>query len=146
MSAGRALALGASAVMLAAVVAGLWINGSPADHRDRRVDEVRVADLRALEVVVGNYHGREGRLPSTLEQMVQRLADDAPRSLKDPEDGQPYGFRALDANRFELCATFRQASDQAADAVRLGGIRPWQHGAGRHCFIREVESAATQPE
>lgn len=142
MSGGRRLAGVASAAMLAAVGAGLWINGSPAEQRDRRLDERRVADLRGLEVAVGKFHGREGRLPGSLEDLAARLASDAPERLADPVDGQPYEYRPLDARRFELCARFAHPGTGEFYGQVPGGFRPWRHDAGRQCFVRELTAPA----
>ena len=142
MSGGRRLALVASAAMLAAVGAGLWINGSPVEQRERRIDQRRVEHLRLLDSAVGRFHGREGRLPESLAQLRDRLGADAPGTLVDPLDGRPYDYRPLDATRFELCATFSHAGGEEPQAYAARNQGRWRHPAGRHCFVLEVEADA----
>lgn len=139
MSGGRWLAGVAIAAVLVAVGAGLWVNGSPAEQRERRIDLRRIDDLRGLDLAVQRFHSRESRLPETLDELVARLADAPPEARQDPVDGQAYGYRPLDERRFELCARFAHPGSGRGPGQVPGGTRPWRHPAGRHCFIREIE-------
>lgn len=119
-----------TAVVIAAVIAGLMVLGSPAKERERRMDERRVEQLGELGRVVDFYRSKHGRLPSSLDEL-EREGGSA-LGTRDPGTQQAYEFRVLDTDKYELCAQFQQAS-------RTVGF--WRHGAGRQCFaltVREV--------
>jgi hypothetical protein len=68
------------------------------------------------------------------------------RSGRDPATGAPYGYRALDSLRYELCATFDSA-DSLAGRYDEPGRSPefWKHGAGTHCYTLRVTRAPAAP-
>ena len=118
--------------VVAAIVAGLVLVGLPSAQRMRRIDQIRVDDLRQLSYAVGAHFGREGRLPAS----VQALAS-APtasfRSTIDPATSEPYSYRVIDQSRYELCATFEAEVDGDY------GSRFWAHDAGRKCFELDAQ-------
>ena len=91
-----------------AIVAGLVLVGSPSAQRMRRLDQIRVGDLRQLSDAVGTYFGREGMLPRSVDALA--AAPNASfRTTMDPATSEPYSYRAIDESRYELCATFDAA-------------------------------------
>jgi hypothetical protein len=110
-----------------AIVGGLMMIPSPGAARQRRMDERRVADLAAIGRAVDLYRSRRGMLP----QGVDALATEAGTRIStlDPDTREPYEYRAIDSDSYELCARFREPS------IRPGrGIDFWDHQAGRQCF------------
>ncbi len=97
-----------AAVVIAAVAAGLFVLGSPAEERARRFDERRVTDLHAIAAATDVYWTRHARLPESLEELASepgvRIA------TGDPASSLPYGYRALDDAGYELCAYFERES------------------------------------
>lgn len=111
-------------VIVAAVTAGLFALGSPARARERRFDIKRVEHLAQLNMSVNSYYASSGHLPAALSDLQQETGYTT--TLRDPASAEPYEYRVIDGNAYELCATFQQAAK--------GASRKWQHGAGRHCF------------
>ena len=101
----RSIVLGASgATVVAAVAFGLVLLGPPAQERERRIDDRRVADLHGIAAATDLYWTRHGRLPASLDDLV---AEPGLRiSTRDPTSSEMYGYRALDDGRYEVCATF----------------------------------------
>ncbi|MDR3472829.1 MAG: hypothetical protein P4M09_14285 [Devosia sp.] len=114
-------------IVLAAVVAGMVVVGSPRRARERALDTQRVQALQTLSNAVGQFRRAHGALPDTLTRLAQDQNDLAPSDLRDPETATPYEYRATGAASYELCARFATNSDE--DEV----IR-WRHGTGRACF------------
>ncbi|MFP7722382.1 hypothetical protein [Lysobacter sp. A3-1-A15] len=135
---GRMLAIVASVVVAAAVIAGIASIGLPGEQRQVRLDERRIEDLQRIVEAVELHHREHGRLPTDLAAASARPGWDL--ALIDPVSGEAYDYRPLQGKRFELCAVF--ASDSGERDGR-GGNAPleWRHGAGRHCFNREVRRA-----
>lgn len=133
---GRILLILASLVVAAAVVAGLFVLGSPQDERRRRLDQTRIADLMALRSAVEAHYHREGALPDSLEELARRSP--LPVRMTDPAGGRLYAYEPIDSTRFRLCAEF----DFATPDEMQPGVPDWAHGAGRQCFSLVVRKWA----
>jgi hypothetical protein len=133
MNGNRLAVAGSIAAVVAAVAAGLWVIGSPAEQRLLRFDERRDADLRELAQAVNRHQSEERALPASTAELVDgRRLSHVPL---DPATGEPYEYRVTGEREFELCAVFARAS-RAADVKDF-----WDHEAGRHCFELEVPEA-----
>ncbi|TSC78606.1 MAG: hypothetical protein G01um101425_1008 [Candidatus Peregrinibacteria bacterium Gr01-1014_25] len=128
-------------VVLAALIWGFVLAGSPGAERVRKFDERRVEDLRMLrdEIVRIAHDGRwpdertvrlTRQLPATLEDVQEQAQYQRP-SIVDPETGEPYTYRIVDRTRFELCAVFATPRDWDVDIV-------WNHPVGEHCFMTDA--------
>lgn len=136
----RLLIIVASLVVVGTIVAGMWVTGSPATQRARRLDQERLTDLRQIERMINSYREREGRLPEDIEA----LTDDpnARFDKSDPETGAAYGYAAHEDGTYELCATFARPTEQRKPS-RFNHDAPfWRHPAGRHCFTVDRRPAA----
>lgn len=119
-----------TAVVVAAVIAGLIVLGSPAKERERRMDVRRVEQLGELGRVVDVFRSKHGRLPSSLDELAREGGSVV--GTRDPGTQQAYEYKVLETDMYELCAQFQQQS-------RTVGF--WYHGAGKQCFaltVREV--------
>ena len=126
MKANRLITIASSAVVAVAILAGLYLSGSPAEQRLLRLDERRVSALMQLSYTISNYREESGRLPPELAVLVdgQRL-----RSLPaDPQTGRVYTYEIAGADSYRLCAEFSRASVETVPADF------WAHPAGKHCF------------
>lgn len=136
---GPALLLGiVAAVVVLVLGVALFVLDSPAEERQRRLDERRVEDLGAIADAVEAYRSREGELPPDLDTLADwegfRL------SPTDPVSGAPYEYRVTDVETYELCADFTTEApghDGRRRWRRHGTL--WHHPAGEHCFELEVE-------
>jgi hypothetical protein len=124
----RAIAGFAAVSVAAAIVAGLFVIGSPSEERARRLDERRVEDLQGISRATNVYFERHARLPSSLEELGReggmRIGE------RDPV-GAPYEYHASGAETYQLCATFQRSSAEEGRAVTA---EFWSHEAGRRCF------------
>ena len=104
----------------------------------RRIDERRVEDLRELSRDIDVFWSRRKALPASLDDLAGEAGLGIRRS--DPEAG-PYGYRAIDATHYELCADFTTTTSGAG----VGSATSfWAHGSGRKCFVVEVETDPNQ--
>lgn len=134
------------AVVAASAAVGLYLAGSPQRARDQRFDERRISDLQSLQYNIFYFWERNKRLPSSLQESVQYPSSDY---AKDPETEQPYEYRVLGAEQFELCAVFSLPTDEQPSTARpyaykepyYVGEYSWEHDAGRHCFTRTIDKA-----
>lgn len=124
----------------AAVTAGLVMMGSPTEARNRRLDARRVGDLAQIARGVDVFWSRRAVLPASLDELAAELGSNPP--LRDPESGQAYDYRPLDANRYELCAVFATESE---GEPRGANARFWVHGRGLACFAVTAERTEREP-
>jgi hypothetical protein len=138
---------GAGLVVIAAIVAGFFIIGTPQDARAMRLDNQRVSDLQGMQWQIVNYWQQKERLPGTLAELQDPISGYLlPR---DPETGESYGYRAVGSLSFELCGTFAREGQGTNYygprplAFPEKGISPeldsWQHEAGQECFARTID-------
>src|SRR3989344_2819745 len=135
------------AVIIAAIIFGFFVAGSPQSQRTVRFDEKRAQDLFSLQSQAVNYWQKKNELPQNLDQMANDiLGIIIPR---DPKTGASYEYAKLGSLKFELCATFEtSSSDQNTSSPKAvpmmypypgGEIQTWQHNAERTCFQRTID-------
>jgi hypothetical protein len=136
---------GAIVVVLAAVVAGFFVIGSPKTERARRFDYERVANLQEAQSQIIFYWQSKERLPVALGNLSDSISGYI--TPTDPETGAAYEYIVIGTTTFKLCATFNLASETdpniAAEtkyAMYPGGVMEnWSHGAGQACFERTID-------
>lgn len=144
----RWLAVGVSAALLAAVVAGFFIVGSPTQQRARRFDDQRLNSLQIIDSEVLNYWVNQRALPKTLSTISEKQSYFV--APTDPETNAAYEYSINDALSYSLCATFSLPSleqELKTRSTARGAITPygeygnqsWFHGAGRTCFDRTID-------
>jgi hypothetical protein len=115
---------------------GLFLGGAPGAQRELRLDEQRVADLARLAKALDNTRRDTGRLPKTLDGLVDGLhLHNLP---VDPESGETYGYQLLTKDSYQLCGVFLKP----AEAPEPNAF--WLHHAGRHCFEFEATQAGRE--
>ena len=126
---GKLLLTGVAAAVVVAIVAGLYLAGSPAEARLLRLDDRRVTDLRSISWSIAEYQRTRGRLPPTLDSLPMAIGN-AP-GLHDPASGRPYVYEVTGDSSYRLCAEFTRPTP----SERYGSVgAAWRHGPGRFCF------------
>jgi hypothetical protein len=129
------------------VMAGLFTLGTPSRARERKLDGLRLEDLKRLANRVDGYWTKQAALPESLDSLV--ATGNLDRVPTDPQSHQPYTYLASGERSYRLCATFAQPSDTADASIDSddfaftngsGGVsfahqpHSWRHGAGESCF------------
>lgn len=111
----RSVALVVSAVLAAAVLAGILTVGGPGTGRKERFDQSRHDEILRLAQAVSCSNGRFAAeaLPDALTVAALREHCDGifvrETDLTDDETGAPYTYRRLSGTKFEICAEFFDA-------------------------------------
>jgi len=131
-----------SLVVIASVIGGFFIMGSPANQRLLRFDQEKIGALQNIQWEVLNYYQSKGEVPSDLDQLEDSLSYfEIPI---DPQTGESYVYGRSGDLAFTLCATFNKESFNDS---RAPNIRPkygfenanWEHGSGEFCFKRDID-------
>jgi hypothetical protein len=144
----KAITVVASAAVLAAVIAGFCIAGSPVDARRQANDARRVSDLQGLQWQMTTFWQQKQRLPENLGELVDP-ANPVPLPT-DPVTAGTYRYEKLGETGFRLCATFEAKDDgmpEGGQSVAYPGPeydasgmpQTWAHGAGETCFERAID-------
>lgn len=133
-------------VIIAVIIAGFAVIGSPRTQRLMKIDAQRVSSLQEIQYQVANHWQRKGALPSSLSDLTDSFSGyTAPQ---DPETGKPYTYQKVSALTFKLCADFALVSreigngyDRSMAYPAYGGFESenWKHEAGNQCFERTID-------
>lgn len=140
-----------SVIILASVVAGFIVAGSPFSARKQQFDQRRINDLQTLQWQIVDYWQNKERLPEALAILQDPLSGFIPPI--DPETGTSYKYQILGPLSFELCGTFSMNSELGirnqwpypATPPPMSEYRGklvadiWDHSAGRVCFSRTID-------
>jgi hypothetical protein len=136
------------AAVIAGIITGFTLAGSPFKQRDIRFDNERVNDLQVMQNGIVNFWQQKDALPASLDDLRDSISGFVPPV--DPESGKPYAYAVTGATSFSLCATFNFSSDEALaegygrtvypEFINGPGIENnWSHGAGEACFDRTID-------
>tara|TARA_Y100000310_G_C20411763_1_gene682361 strand:+ start:369 stop:824 length:456 start_codon:yes stop_codon:yes gene_type:complete len=124
-----------SIAVVASIIYGFVLIGSPAGQRLVKFDQTREGDLQNIAFAIDAYWERNDQIPESLEDLKSPLFH--VRSITDPKTGVEYEYRALTDVSYELCAVFETESSQAARPIPFSA-QTWEHGIGKVCFENEV--------
>lgn len=135
---GRTLMVVATVVVVVTLVAALWVMESPSKQRDRRIDQRRTDELTAIADAIDAWVLARKALPASLAELARQPGLSLP--IVDPVDATPYGYAAVSARAYRLCANFATstADPRRGAAGRYWTASEWKHPAGPHCFERTV--------
>ena len=141
----QSLYYGAGMIVVVLVSLGFAVTkiDTPTEVRAQRLDSTQIEHLTQIQWRIMDYYALNGMLPESLADVGEPALPTA------PDDREAYEYRVTKEG-FALCATF--AADSKADQY-YGGAYPmtekgsirnpdsWQHGAGKKCFERIVNTA-----
>ncbi len=147
-------------IVIAAIIGGFLIVGSPGTQRALRFDAERSSDLQNIQWQVINHWQRVGKLPTNLDELKDDLSGQVIPT--DPDTEAPYEYSVKNTTTFEICATFSRPSQDLEGRGEyygggFGGVmvsRPypyyddnetWKHEEGRTCFEREIDPTRYPP-
>ena len=144
----KLLAWTVSFAILASIVGGFFIMGSPFTLRMKRFDERRVNDLQNIQYQIVNFYQKKGVLPNSLDELKDPFAGfNIPL---DPDTAVSYGYEKVSDIGFKVCADFSLESDSQIDSKYMTRPMPvsseifpvnenWRHNSGRQCFDRKID-------
>lgn len=138
-------------LVLATIIAGFFIIGSPSHFRDVRLDMQRTSDLQSMQYQVLNYFQTKRTVPGALSDLNDALSGFTVPT--DPQTGTAYTYEMVSKTSFKLCAHFSAASEDLSGRGATSASYPmavgeygfkgqsdvWNHGAGDTCFTRTID-------
>lgn len=151
-----------SIILVAAIILGFVLVGSPAEQRAVRFDETRVNDLSLIQNEVVNYYTTKHVLPASLADLSNSLYGFV--APVDPDSGEAYSYTVggtvvadattgVTQSTFTVCANFVTDGNSLSTSISKTAPYPardmygnsaysnnWTHGTGNVCFDRTVDS------
>ena len=144
-------------IILATIVYGFFVAGSPQNQRLVRLDERRISDLQNIQWQIINYWQRKSALPLNLKELEDSISGFiVPR---DPISSLDYVYKQTGSTPFELCAFFSTSTSESYSST-LGTYREkplmpvsaghaadnnWSHYIGEGCFYRIIDPQLYPP-
>jgi len=136
-------AIVATIFVIAAIVVGFMVIGSPRDQRLVKYDEQKGIDLQAINQNIISYYDMKGILPVSLNELSN--SGNYIMVPVDPQTNEQYEYRIIDANNkaYELCANFNTDTMQTVKGMPVtrpdgGYLNTWNHPAGQYCFSQTI--------
>ena len=138
--------VGVVAAVLTAVL-GLWLSGTPGSARAQQFDVQRVEHLTRIRFAIEKYYRENDALPSVMQDLDTMPVGLRSDELADPKSQEPYAYTLIDSVRYELCATFDQATPdvQRGRAAGVTGGRGVLAAPGRAALLRAQGAAPARP-
>jgi hypothetical protein len=140
----KGFAIGAIVLVLASLIGGFSVMGSPQTQRQIRFDNERESSLQSIQWQIINYWQQKQALPATLADLNDALSGYAVPT--DPQTKASYEYAVVSKTSFKLCANFAQPSMKGMNSQsypvypELGPENTnWQHEAGKACFTRTID-------
>ncbi len=140
-------------IVLASIIYGFLLIGTPATQRARRFDEQRVNDLSMLQNQIINYWQAYGFLPVKLDSLKDQISGYIPPT--DPETQAIYEYAPSGNLSFQLCANFKTSNAYTNSGALRGVPAPiggyyayqqnWSHDKGHVCFDRTIDPLIYKP-
>jgi hypothetical protein len=137
------------AIILASIIWGFSVLGSPRTQQFKKYDEQKVSDLQQLNSAVGSYYVLKGNLPKTFSDLISGSGYYY-FNQKDPQTNQPYEYVLTDQNTksYQLCAVFNKNSEDR-NKNPMGAIQSYpesngvfqSHPAGHYCFDEAIPAS-----
>ena len=145
----KATMVGVAALILCLITigAGFVLIGSPSTVRLENFDNQKASNLREIQADILAFADQNRRLPDTLTELHESSAGYS-ISLNDSQTKQPYEYKLLKSNSYELCAIFnRPTSTTGTDPNDFSGATDsfqW-HEEGQVCSAKIVSFRALSP-
>ena len=144
----RMVNLAVGFLVLATIVAGFFIIGTPQDIRKQKQDAIRVQDLQNIQWQIVNYWQQKEKLPASLSDVNDPISNNI--VPVDPQTKEPYEYETTGVLSFKLCGTFAGKGNsmknvsfaRPAAPMSVGGKElpdNWQHDVGRTCYDRTID-------
>ncbi len=136
----RLVGYAAAVLILASIIAGFFIMGTPGQVRLYRYDDQKVQDLQNIQWQIVNYWQQKQMLPKALGDLEDPISGYL--VPQDPQSGDAYSYTLGEGITFTLCATFNAESQNmntSRPMIEKGLSENWEHGVGKQCFERTID-------
>src|SRR5512141_2223660 len=132
-------------IVLAVVIKGFLISGTPASQRALNYDSQRISAMSSIKYSVDSYYQQNRQLPKSLDQLSASYLN-----LNDPETKKPYDYKVVNDTSYSLCTTFSTDTKDPSSQLRqysytdIEGTTSY-HSKGYDCLDLKAPVVYTPP-
>lgn len=138
-------------IIIASLVLAIIMMESPKEARNKKIDGVLLNRISVIESAINSYYEQNQILPESLEDIKRSSSNMRYRfdnsSYYHPESGEEIVYNVLSDIDFELCASFKSASESwtERDAMYYHNL-PTSYEAGYNCIEKTLWSVDTKTQ
>ncbi len=118
-------------LVIASIILGFAIIGSPKNQRLAREDEQTILSMQNMQWQIINYWQTNGMIGESLEEMNIKYSDNTSSII----------YNKTGEINFELCASFNSNNQgNAPQYAPTSDNYNWFHPEGEYCFIRRIDT------
>jgi Domain of unknown function (DUF5671) len=138
-----------SFIILASIVVGFMVLGSPHTQQLVKYDEQKVVSLQNIDSGIKYFWQTNSKLPDSLNSIT---GCDVQSSLSnglcvDQQTNKSFEYNKINDKEYEICAEFNKEAIYPAQAyisyTYYGGV--WNHPAGHYCFKQTINVNIQNP-
>jgi type II secretory pathway pseudopilin PulG len=144
----KAYLFGSIALVVIIFIASLFIVESPAETRNRKIDQKILESFSQIDNAISTFYNDEKKLPANLNELTQEFNYITDRDLSDPITKKGFDYKVLDENTYELCAEFRSSNTTEDVYYDEYSKENWPHESGYQCIkqkVRQYEKGEVAP-
>lgn len=129
--------IGSALVIVACIIWGFIVLGSPRTQQLLKLDGQKVSDLQNIENSIQDFYATRGILPNSFDEL---LTLNYYINTTDSQTQKSYEYKKTSKTTFDLCAEFNKelTKDDFAKEPTVYGGSSWTHGIGRFCFNKII--------
>jgi hypothetical protein len=139
-------------IILASIIWGFIVLGSPWTQQQIKYDQQKVSDLQNMNYLVQDFYQTQGSLPNSISDLGCVQSSNNPGTCMDKQTNKPYEYVLIgqSAKAYQLCATFNKDSQTTGVGMNpnyyYGPINAsWDHPAGHYCFSETIPVSQYKP-
>lgn len=131
------------AAVVAVIVAGLSIVGTPGTARNREMDSIRIQNFSAISQRVNTFYTINKYLPTQISEIKNSSASYGYSNIsyQDPVTKKEYDYKVINSTSYSLCTTFAEKTAIVAgslDSTAVNTNYGTMHGKGYDCIKYSV--------
>lgn len=130
-------------LVVASMIAGFFVIGSPATARLVKIDDQRIQDLQSIQLEITSFWQYKQALPESIDELNDPLKGYV--VPVDPDTGAAYVYERTSDASFKLCATFSVESREYESTPIRDPYENWKHDVGEACFDRTIDPERYPP-
>lgn len=127
----------ALAVVVISFVGALFVVETPAQTRERKMDEQVINSLNNVHSYLDRFYTEKGKLPNDLQAVVKEYAIQD-KDVANPITKEKFEYKVVDKTHYEVCSVFKASNKKPNDQINYYGQAIWDHDAGKYCFTQKI--------
>lgn len=126
------------AIVIIVLIASFFFIDSPAKTRNINYDDLIIQKFSTIDNAINNYYNDNKKLPANLDELKSDINYLIDSDLENPLTKKKFDYKAIDNNKYELCADFKTSNRNDNDINQYPYGKRWIHDEGYQCIRQNV--------